>query len=66
MARKTNEEIKEMSLNDIEYYAQDRPAEGARIAKICGRTAALGLDMYMQYQVERAKKYATPKKFQTE
>jgi len=66
MARKTDEEFRKMSLVDIELYTEEHPAEGARVAKVCGKTAAFGLEKYVEYNINRAKNFATPKELNPE
>ena len=66
MARKTNDEFRKMSLEDMESYVEGHPAEGARAAKICSKTAAKSLEMFVEYQIDRAKEFAIPRKLETE
>jgi len=60
--KEKNDEIKDMSVNNIIKYTSEHPKEGARTSKILGKAAADCLGMYIEDKVESAKRYMTPTK----
>lgn len=60
MARKTNDNFKSMSLNQIESYVGEHPSEGLRAAKIVGKTAAFCIQEHVTHAIGEAKKSVTP------
>lgn len=51
MARKTNEELRMMSINDLEEYAESHPAEAGRISKILATSSAKMFRVSIKYNV---------------
>lgn len=66
MPKKSNDEFKNMSVNNILGYTSEHPKEGARTSKILGKAAADCLGMYIDEKVESAKKFMTPSQLQSE
>jgi len=66
MPKVKNDEFRKKSLEDIEEYADEHPAEGGRLAKLCGDSAAHCVKRYFEYQVDRVTGGANSKKPQPE
>ena len=49
MARKTNAEIRKMSIDEAEQYAYAHPAESGRIAKQLGKASVKCAKIQVQY-----------------
>lgn len=66
MAKVKNDEFRKKSLEQIEGYADEHPAEGGRLAKLCGDTAGYCVKKYIEYQVNRVTGGVNPKEPQPE
>lgn len=53
MARKTNEEIRNMPIEDLEIYALEHPAESGRIATQLAKSSALCAKIQLQYTANK-------------
>lgn len=51
MARKTNEELRLMSVQELEEYGQSHPAEAGRISKILATSSAKMFKVSIKYNV---------------
>ena len=60
MAKLSNEEFKQKSLQSLEKYVDEHPSEGARASKLCAKTAGHCIDQYINYQIDRVKSAAKP------
>lgn len=60
MAKLSNEDFRQKSLQSIEKYVDEHPSEGARASKLCARTAGHCIDQYINYQIDRVKSAAKP------
>ena len=60
MAKKSNEEFKNMSVNNILDYTSGHPKEEARTSKILGKATADCLGMYIDDKIESAMKIVIP------
>jgi hypothetical protein len=63
MPKISNEKIRKMTLDGIVEYTAEHPLEGARTAKETAKASAKCLELYIDAQIERAKKFATPPTF---
>lgn len=66
MPKKSNDEFKNMSVNNIINYTSEHPKEGSRTSKVLGKAAADCLGMYIEDKIESAKNYMTPKQLDAE
>lgn len=53
MARKTNAEIRKMSIDEAEQYAYNHPAESGRIAKEFAKSSAKCAKVQIQYTAQQ-------------
>lgn len=51
MARISNEELGLMSINELEKYAQEHPAEAGRISRILAKSSAKLFKVSIKYNV---------------
>ena len=51
MARKTNEELRLMSVQELEYYGETHPAEAARISRILAKSSTQMFKVSLKYAV---------------
>lgn len=53
MPRKSNEDLKNMTLRQLNAYSDTNPAEGLRIADACLKTQKIAANNYFKYQKEK-------------
>ncbi|MFC5530995.1 hypothetical protein [Cohnella yongneupensis] len=66
MARKTNDEFKDMSIKEMDEYTNDHPSEAIRASKLLGAAAGQQVQKYFVYQAQRVMKMGTPKQLSEE
>lgn len=66
MARKTDEQYNNMTVNQLKDYTSEHPKEGARTSKVLGKAAAECLGIYFDDKIESAKNIMTPKQLKEE
>jgi hypothetical protein len=60
MPRKTNEEFKSMSINEMDAYTDHHPSEAIRASKLLGTAAGQQVQKYFVYQAQKVMKMGTP------
>ena len=65
MPKKTNDDLRSMSINNLVRYTSEHPKEGARTSTVLGKAASECLGMYIDDKVMSAKKILTPPQLET-
>lgn len=60
IAKITEEQYREMTLNEINGYINEHPSEGFRVSKLYAKSSGEAMDVYANYLLDKVKELAVP------